>query len=94
MLQLIFSSVVLFLVLSAGSNNKKGVVHSLWCATKLNFCGGRVWFFAGVFSGIGSAGAPQLRSNKYTVSPHNHVHHLKPTLPLCYRVVSVVHGVM
>jgi|GEM_PF-4945314 len=53
--------VVSLLVLSLDIGIKKGVVHSFWCATKVNFCGGKRGVFPVAVSGIGFATAPQLR---------------------------------
>jgi hypothetical protein len=56
--------VLLFLVPSLGIWTKIGVVHSLWCATKVNFVASGAVFLPSQFSGIGFAAAPQLRKVK------------------------------
>jgi hypothetical protein len=47
-----------------GIRVKTGVVHSLWCATKVNFVASSSVFLPSQFSGIGFATAPQLRAVK------------------------------
>jgi hypothetical protein len=71
-------SVLLFLVPSLGIWTKIGVVHSSWCATKVNFVASGAVFLPSQFSGIGFATAPQLRTAKASLSPHNQVQHMKP----------------
>jgi hypothetical protein len=56
--------VLLFLVPSLGIWTKIGVVHSLWCATKVNFVAPGMAFFRSQFSGVGFATAPQLLAVK------------------------------
>ena len=71
------------------------MVHPLWCATKVNFCGGSHGaFFRRSYRASASLPLRNCALSKAGLSPHNQVQHLTPTRPLCYRVVSGVHGVM
>ena len=78
--------VLLFLVPSLGIWTKIGVVHSLWCATKVNICGVMFGaFFGHSFRALASLPLRNCALAKAGVSPHNQVHHMKPmrarTLP-------------